>query len=129
VARKASSHPTEVELEILRVLWDRGPSTVREVHNALRQHRRTGYSTTLKMIQVMTEKELLIKDGDRRPQIYEPAMSESEAQEGFVDDMIQRVFGGAADRMILRAIKSRHVSADDLAEIKRLIERLEGEGQ
>jgi len=81
------------------------------------------------MIQVMTEKGLLIKDSERRPQIYEPALSEREAQDGFVDDMIQRVFGGAADRMILRAIKSRHVSAKDLAEIKRLIERLEGEGQ
>ncbi len=114
MARKRSSKPTEVELQILGVLWERGPSTVREVHNALEDDRDTGYSTTLKMMQIMTEKGLLLKDDNQRPQVYRPAMSQEQAQMQFVDDLILRVFGGAADKIILRAINSRHVSPKNL---------------
>lgn len=129
MARKPSSNPTEVELQILGVLWTRGPSTVREVHNALEDDRDTGYSTTLKMMQIMTEKGLLLKDDSQRPQVYRPAMSQEQAQMQFVDDLIQRVFGGAADKLILRAITSRHVSADDLTQIRKLLRKLEGDSK
>ena len=127
--RKRSSNPTEVELQILGVLWARGPSTVREVHNALEDDRDTGYSTTLKMMQIMTEKGLLFKDDSQRPQVYRPAISQEQAQMQFVDDLIQRVFGGAADKLILRAINSRHVSAKDVEQIRKLLSKLEGDSK
>ncbi len=126
MARRPSSNPTEVELQILRVLWERGPSSVREVHLALEEDRDTGYSTTLKMMQVMTEKGLLLKDDSRRPQVYRPAISQEQAQTQFVDDMIQRVFGGAADKLILRAVSSRHLSREDIEQIRKLLKKLEG---
>ena len=127
--RKRSSNPTEVELQILGVLWAREPSTVREVHIALEDDRDTGYSTTLKMMQIMTEKGLLLKDDNQRPQVYRPAMSQEQAQMQFVDDLIQRVFGGAADKLILRAINSRHVSPEDLEQIGKLLKKLEGDSK
>ena len=126
MARRPSPNLTEVELQILSVLWDRGPSTVREVHDALRKQRDTGYSTTLKMMQVMIEKGLLLKDDEQRPQVYRPAMSQEQAQTRFVDDMIQRVFGGSADKLILRAVSSKHISRQDLEQIRKLLKKLEG---
>ena len=126
MARRPSPNPTEVELQILGALWERGPSTVREVHLALEDCRDTGYSTTLKMMQVMTEKGLLLKDESRRPQVYRPAISREQAQTRFVDDMIQRVFGGAADKLIQRAIRSRRLSRQELDEIRKLLKDAEG---
>ena len=129
MARRPSSKPTEVELQILGVLWERGPCTVREVHSALEDDRGTGYSTTLKMMQVMTDKGLLLKDDGQRPQVYRPAISREQAQTQFVDDLIQRVFGGAADKLVLHAINSRHVSSEDLVQIRKLIKKLEGDAK
>lgn len=129
MARKPSQNLTDVELQILGVLWGRGPSTVRQVHEALEDERETGLSTTLKMMQVMTAKGLLLKDDDQRPQVYRPAMSQEEAQTQFVDDLIQRVFGGAADKLILRAVSSKHVSRKDREQIRKLLKKLEGESK
>ena len=125
MARKASNHPTEVELEILNVLWNRGPSTVSQIHEVLRQYRETGLSTTLKMVQVMTEKGLLIKDDSQRPQIFRPAMSQTRAQAGLVDDLMQRAFGGAVDRLVMAALESKTVSRKDIEQIKKLIGEFE----
>lgn len=125
--RKPSSNPTEVELQILAVLWERGPSTVREVHNALSAARDTGYSTTLKMMQVMHDKGLLRKNDRKRPQVYRPTISRDQAQGQYVDDLIHRVFGGAADKLVLHAIASRNVSAADLGKIRKLLNTMEGE--
>jgi BlaI family transcriptional regulator, penicillinase repressor len=128
--RRRSPQPTEVELAILRVLWDRGPSTVREVHDVLRGQRdrqETGYSTTLKMMQVMTDKGLLKRDESRRPQVYRPAVAEDETQRRMVDDLVRRVFGGSARKLVLRAVESEHVTPDELAEIRRLLEQMEGD--
>jgi predicted transcriptional regulator len=113
-------------MQILTVLWERGPSTVREVHIALEGERDTGYSTTLKMMQVMTDKGLLIKDDSQRPQVYRPVLSQEEAQTRVVDDVVQRVFGGAAEKLILRAINSREISPNDVAQIQELLKKLEG---
>jgi predicted transcriptional regulator len=129
MARRPSPNPTEVELQILRVLWQRGPSTVRDVHEALASERDTGYSTTLKMMQVMTEKGLLLKDDRQRPQVYRPALSQDAAQTRFVDDLILRVFGGAADQLILRAVASRHVSRKDRQRIRELLGKLEDDAR
>jgi len=128
--RRRSPQPTEVELAILRVLWDRGPSTVREVHAVLqssRERQDTGYSTTLKMMQVMTDKGLLKRDESRRPQVYTPAVAEDETQRRMVDDLVRRVFGGSARKLVLRAVESEHVTPDELAEIRRLLEQMEGD--
>ena len=129
MARKTSPQPTDVEVAILRVLWERGSSTVREVHLALQDSpdRDTGYSTTLKMMQVMLEKGLLKRDESVRPQVYSPAQPEEQTQRQMVDDMLQRVFGGSARKMVLRAAESENVSADELAEIRRLLKQLEGD--
>src|SRR5690348_3058487 len=125
--RKVSSQPTEVELAILRVLWERGPSSVREVHHALSPTRDTGYSTTLKMMQVMFEKGLLKRDESRRPQVYQPAVPQEQTQASMVDDLIQKVFGGSARKLVMRAVQSEKVTAEELAEIRKLLRRLEGD--
>ncbi len=123
--RKASSQPTEVELQILNVLWAQGPSSVSQIHEALKASRDTGLSTTLKMVQVMTEKGLVIKNDSRRPQIFRPAMSQEDAQTGLVDDLLQRAFGGSVDKLVLRALESKKVSESEINQIKKLIEQFE----
>jgi predicted transcriptional regulator len=127
--RKSSPQPTDVELAILRVLWARGPSTVREAHLALQQQgdRDTGYSTTLKMMQVMLEKGLLRRDDSVRPQVYTPAQPEEQTQRQMVGDLLKKVFGGSARKLVLRAVESERVSADELAEIRKLLKKMEGD--
>jgi len=129
MARKASGQPTDVEVAILRVLWERGPSTVREVHGALQDRDRgeTGYSTTLKMMQVMLEKGLLSRDESRRPQVYAPSQPEAQTQRQMLDDLVVRVFGGSARKLVLRAVESEKVSAEELSEIRKLLKQLEGD--
>ena len=124
--RKPSSQPNEVELAILRVLWERGPSSVRAVHEILRHGRDTGYTSTLKMMQVMAEKGLLRRDDSGRPQLYRPAVPAEQTQRGIVQDMIQKVFGGSARQLVMRAVESEHVTAAELAEIRKLLDHKEG---
>ncbi|MCA9071257.1 MAG: BlaI/MecI/CopY family transcriptional regulator [Planctomycetaceae bacterium] len=125
MARPSSPQPTEVELQILGVLWDRGPSTVREVHDELAKQRETGYSTTLKMMQVMLEKGLLRRNDRVRPQRYRAAKTQSRTQVQMLDDLTQKVFHGSAMRLVMRMLSSGRLSPDELAEIQRLVE--EGE--
>lgn len=115
--------PTQVELAILQVLWRRGPSTVREIHDTLKKDRATGRSTTLKMVQVMTEKGLVLKDESVRPQVYRPARPGEQTQLQLIDELIQRAFGGSASELVLRAASAKRITARELAEIKKLIER------
>ena len=124
--RSPSSVPTEVELAILDVLWKHGPSTVRQIHDALKGERGTGYSTTLKMVQVMTEKGLLRKDESQRPQIYTPAQRQEQTQLQLVDDLIQKGFGGSAMRLVLRAASAKRISTEELTEIRRLLHEAKG---
>lgn len=118
--------PTPVELAILQALWALGPSTVREIHNALKAERDTGYSTTLKMVQVMTDKGLLLKDDSVRPQVYRPAQPQEKTQLRLIDELIQRAFGGSAADLVMRAASAKRISPQELAEIKKLIERAKG---
>ena len=129
MARKASPQPTDVELAILRVLWARGPSTVREVHLELSSDpdRDTGYSTTLKMMQVMLEKGLLTRDEGRRPQVYAPSQPEEQTQRQILKDLLQKVFGGSARKLVLRAVESEKISASELSEIRKLLKQMEGD--
>ena len=122
--------PTEVELEILRVLWEIGLSTVRQVHRAWsgREGRgHTGYSTTLKMMQVMRDKGLLVRDDSVRPQVYRPAEDRERTEARLLDDLIRRAFGGSAARLVMRAVSHRRVSQDELAEIQRVIRQAKRE--
>src|SRR5260370_38218421 len=119
--------PTPVELAILQVLWQRGPSTVRQIHNALQDQRDTGYSTTLKMVQVMTEKGLLRKDESVRPQVFRPSRPQEQTQVQLLDELIQRAFGGSARNLVLRAASAKRITPQELAQIRKLLERAKKE--
>jgi BlaI family transcriptional regulator, penicillinase repressor len=119
--------PTEAELKILHVLWVRGAGTVREIHNLLLDQQDTRYSTTLKMLQVMHGKGLVLRDDSQRPQVYRAARSRNQTQIQLMDDLVHRAFGGAANKLLVQALSAKRVSAEELAEIKQLIERLEKE--
>lgn len=126
--RKPSSTPTEVELTILQAVWRLGMATVRQIHDALSPQRPTGLSTTLKMVQVMTDKGLLLRDDSKRPQVYRSKQSQEQTQLQLVDDLIQRGFGGSAQKLVMSAVAAKRVTPQELNQIKRLIEKAK-EGQ
>ena len=125
MSRRRSSVPTEGELEILSVLWERGPSTVRQIHNIIQAQRHRAYSTTLTMVQVMTEKGLLLRDDSLRPQVFCPQQSREQVQLDLVDYVIRRGFGGSAVNLVLRAVADR-VDPEDLARIRQAINKARG---
>ena len=112
--------PTDAELAILRVLWNRGPSTVREVAQAM-QHQ-GAYTTVLKTLQIMTDKGLVRRDDAERSHVSEAAASETSTQRQLVSDMVQRVFAGSAGKLVLQALRAGQASPDELAEIRRLLD-------
>ena len=121
------TRPTNSELEILHVLWRRGPSAVKDVHASLSETRTTGYTTVLKLMQIMADKGLVERDEENRAHIYRAAITESDVQQGFTDDLVHRVFGGSAHRLALHALGSKKATPEELAEIRRLLDTLEGE--
>ena len=122
MARRASNTPTEGELEILRVLWADGPSTVRQVNEALNQSKPTGYTTTLKLMQIMLGKGLLRRDESQRPQVYAPAASKDRTQRQLVRDLLERVFDGSAGQFALQVLSTKRASPEELAAIRRLLD-------
>lgn len=123
--------PTDVELQILDVFWKRGPSTVRQAHNTIiasPDRKGTSYSTTLKMIQVLHEKGFLTRDASVRPQVYQTTVTREATQRRVVEDMAQRLFGGALTELVQCAISSRSVSEEELKEMQRLIRQAKKEG-
>jgi predicted transcriptional regulator len=166
MARKRTAGPTERELAILGVLWNRGPSTVREVHDALHQGAGTGYTTTLKLMQIMIEKGLLVREDDgckrgegvpplrreailasphqpatpatakkqgsdtcdpnRRGHVYRPALSEEKTQKQLVQDLLEKVFAGSAEKLVMRALAARKVSPKELKRIREMLDEIEG---
>lgn len=118
--------PTDAEIEILKVLWRRGPSTVREVFDALGEVKTTGYTTVLKMLQIMWEKGLVTRDETERAHRYEAAFAEELTQRQMVGDLVRRVFDGSAKKLVLQALSSERASADELNEIRRMLDELEG---
>lgn len=121
--------PTDAELAILRVLWTRGPSTVRDVHEDLNQHAPTGYTTVLKMLQIMTEKGLVVRDESQRAHIYEPRYSEQKTQRQLLHDLADRAFGGSPAKLVLQALSGRKATTEELNEIRDLLNRLEGDSK
>lgn len=117
--------PTDAELAILRVLWQHGPCTVRQVHEALSADRSTGYTTALKLMQIMTDKGLLDRDEEQRTHIYRPRVAAEETQRTLVRDLLDRAFAGAADQLVMRALSAKKVSADELARIRELLDEIE----
>jgi BlaI family transcriptional regulator, penicillinase repressor len=117
--------PTDAELELLRVLWDRGASTVREIHGALGDAKDTGYTTTLKILQKMAEKGLVHRDESARSHIYTAAIAAEKTQRQLVRDLLKKAFGGSPGRLVLQALSEKRATEDELAEIRRLIDELE----
>jgi predicted transcriptional regulator len=114
--------PTDAELAILRVLWERGPSTVRQVHDVLSHERPTAYTTALKLLQIMTEKGLVRRDETERTHIYHPRLSEEQTQRQLVRDLLDRAFGGSASKLVMQALAARRATPEELGEIRKLIE-------
>jgi BlaI family transcriptional regulator, penicillinase repressor len=117
--------PTDGELNILRVLWNQGSGSVRDVQKALDAIKPTGYTTVLKLMQIMTEKGLVIRDETVRPQIYKARQSQAQTQQSLVNDLLQRAFGGSVRSMVLQALASKKSSPAELQEIDKLLDRLE----
>ena len=117
--------PTDAELEILKVLWRRGPSTVREVFEALSEARGTGYTTVLKLMQIMAGKGLVKRDEGERAHRYEAALAGGETQRQLVGDLLRKAFDGSAKNLVLQALSSERASAEELAEIRRMLDELE----
>jgi predicted transcriptional regulator len=118
--------PTEGELAILRVLWEHGPLSVRDVQAILNQSRTTGYTTVLKLIQIMTEKGLVERDESQRPQIYRARYSQQHTQRQLVGDLLDRAFGGSVKSLVLQALASKRTSPAELAALEKLLDRFEG---
>jgi len=116
--------PTDAELAILKVLWDRGPSTVREVAVAL--GRDGAYTTILKLLQIMADKGHVRRDESARTHVYAPAFTEHQTQRQLVSDLLDRAFGGSASKLVLHALEARKATPEDLAEIRRLLDQRRG---
>jgi len=119
--------PTAGELAILQVLWEEGPSTVRAVHEILNTRRKTGYTTVLKLMQIMAQKGLVTRDESRKTHVYRPCLAEAKTERQLVRDVVERVFGGSAERLVMRALEEKKVSKDELAHIRELLDNMEGE--
>jgi len=124
--RHRSTLPTTSELEILRVMWTRGPSTVRQVYRTLAADREIGYSTVLKFMQIMTEKGTLLRDESVRPQLYRATKPRRETQRVLVRDLIARVFGGSSVSLVMQALADRKASPEERKQIRELLDSLDG---
>ena len=124
----AAPRPTDAELAILRVLWRRGRGTVREVLDALnadRPHSPAGYTTVLKLMQIMGDKGLVVRDESQRTHVYAPVAGEEQTQRRLVKDMIERVFNGSARKLVLHALSARKATPQEIAEIRSLLDEME----
>ena len=119
------SKPTESELEILQVLWQDGPSSVRHVNDVLNEKRKIGYTTTLKFMQLMLEKGFLERDASSRTHIYAALLDETSTQKGLVDKFIDNTFRGSAMKLVMQTLGNHEASSEELDEIKKLIEKIE----
>jgi predicted transcriptional regulator len=126
MSKKATPEPTNAELEILQVLWERGPSTVRQIHDELSRRRKTGYTTTLKLMQIMTQKGLLERDESSRTHLYRDAQTREKTQRQLVKNLMHRAFDGSAAGLVMQALSAERTSAEELAEIRRLLDEIEG---
>jgi BlaI family penicillinase repressor len=127
MAKNGNFRPTDRELTILRILWDSSPSTVRQVNEIMSKESNTGYTTTLKLMQIMTEKGLLLRDDSQFKHVYKPAVTEEKAQKQLVGDLLDKAFSGSAEKLVMRALSAKKVSPKELERIKKMIEEIERE--
>lgn len=121
--------PTDAELAILQVLWELGPSTVREVHNSLLASKEVGYATTVKMLVIMLDKGLVKRNDSVRPQVYRPAVTRKRAQISLLNDLLKKAYEGSAKSLVQHLLTSRTSSAQDIQEIRDLLNEIEGESE
>jgi BlaI family penicillinase repressor len=124
--RPSSLQPTEVEMQILRILWDLRPSPVREIHRCLEAAKGTSYSTTVKMLAVMLAKGLVTRDEQAQPHIYQPTLTRDKAGKRLVRDLIDKVYNGSAHSLVLQALSTQRATQEERDEIRRLLDRMEG---
>ena len=117
--------PTDAELEILRVLWDQGPSTVRDVHSALQRHREIGYTTVLKLMQIMAVKGLVARDETARAHVYQARVAQEQTQRQLVGHLLDRAFGGSAAKLMMQALSGRKSSAGEIAQMRQMLAHFE----
>ena len=121
---KRAPRPTDSELEILAVLWERGPSTVRDVHTALSDSKPTGYTTVLKLMQIMSEKGLVRRNETDRAHVYEARQPAEQTQRQLLRHLLDRAFNGSASRLVMQALATRATSREELSEIRRMLDDL-----
>ena len=127
MAKRRNLRLTDRELTILRILWDNGPSTVRQVNEAMNKDQDTGYTTTLKLMQIMTDKGLLRRDDSQFKHIYKPAVTEEKAQKQLVGDLLEKAFSGSAEKLVMRALSAKKVSAKEMEKIRKMLDEIEGD--
>ena len=125
MTKHASQKPTAAELEILQVLWTHGPSTVREVYEALNEKKDLGYTTVLKLLQIMTAKGTVRRNESQRAHVYEACQPAEKTKRQLAGDVLQRVFKGSASQLMLHALEGRHTSKQELDELRRLLDEHE----
>jgi len=126
MGQETPQKPTASELEILRVLWARGPSTVREVYEALREQKSLGYTTVLKLLQIMTAKGTVRRNEEQRAHVYEACQPAEETKRQLAGDVLHRVFEGSASELMIHALEGRRTSKKELDELRRLLDEYEG---
>ena len=126
MSKDTPQKPTASELEILRVLWARGPSTVREVYEALSEQKSLGYTTVLKLLQIMTAKGTVRRNEEQRAHVYEACQPAEETKRQLVGDVLHRVFEGSASELMIHALEGRRTSKKELDELRRLLDEYEG---
>ena len=130
MSRTVVPRPTDAELAILRILWERGPSTVRQVHEVLaRDRQQAAYTTALKLLQIMTEKGLVERDERDRTHVYRPRLGEEQTQRQLVRDLVDRAFGGSSMKLVLQALASKRASAEELRDIRKAIDEARTRGE
>jgi len=126
--RPASNLPTDAELEILTILWARGPSTVREVHDELSKGKAIGYTSVLKVMQIMHEKGYVARNTSARSHVYHAIVGRERTQTALVDHLLERAFGGSASQLVQRALSGRRASPEEIAQIRALLDELPDAG-
>ena len=123
--KRSMPRPTDAELEILRVLWQRGPSTVRDVYETISAGKTIGYTTVLKLMQIMTEKGLVRRDEAERAHVYRASLAQEETQQQLVGDLLERAFDGSAMSLVMQALAAKRASAEEVARIREMLDEFE----
>ena len=125
--RKSVPKPTAAELEILQILWESGPSTVRFINEKINRKKEVGYTTTLKIMQIMVDKKLLTRNEKGKSHIYTAAYKEDETQKILLDKFLETAFGGSASKLVMQALGNKKTSKKEIEEIRNFLDRIEGE--